>query len=165
MKDAEALPGTAGKSAGASRTPRNRLKPGCEAPGRSDKAFGAGAGNAETRIELILPFPPSSNIYWRKTKTGQVYVSEAARAYRTEVKWMAGQVIKKPLEGPVCLVLHIYRPWKRGDLMNREKVLSDALEGIAFVNDSQIHEAHLFLHDDKTRPRVEVCLIRLFDIK
>jgi hypothetical protein len=36
------------------------------------------------------------------------------------------------------------------------KVLVDALQGIAYSNDSQVSELHAYLHDDKARPRVEV---------
>lgn len=50
----------------------------------------------------------------------------------------------------------VYRPRRVGDLMNREKVLSDALQGIAFHDDKQIVEAHFYQHDDKDNPRVEV---------
>lgn len=109
----------------------------------------------EGAIRLTLPYPPSSNRYWRNVN-GRMVLSSAARDYRREVSNKAAFLRLVPTTGPVRLSLWVFRPRRAGDLMNREKVLSDALEGIAYVNDSQIHEAHLYLGDDKLRPRVEV---------
>lgn len=52
--------------------------------------------------------------------------------------------------------MDFYRPAKRGDLDNRIKILLDALEGIAFENDSQIIEIHARRFDDKLNPRVSI---------
>ena len=123
------------------------------------------AEDAVGEVRLILPYPISANRYWRKTKEGKVYVSPEAKQYRQDVKNLVSRAGSKPLEGPICLTLHLYRPQRSGDLMNREKVLSDALQGIIFLDDAQIEEAHLYLHDDKFRPRVELCLKPLFDVK
>jgi len=109
-----------------------------------------------TAINITLPYPPSANRYWRHLRNGRTIVSDEARVYRTTANALCRITGMRPLDGRVCVTYHVYRPIKRGDLMNREKVLSDALQGAAFADDAQIHEAHLYLHDDKANPRVEV---------
>lgn len=101
---------------------------------------------------FTLPYPPSANAYWRNVH-GRVVVSAEARAYKRKVALLARG---KPLEGPLSLVAHVYRPRKAGDLDNSLKVLCDALNGVAWVDDSQVVEIHAFRHDDKAAPRVEV---------
>lgn len=115
-----------------------------------------GFGGSRARgwgVKLTLPYPPSSNRYWRHAR-GFTYLSKEAKQYRADVQLIG--IRCKPLAGPVRMTVQVYRPRKAGDLMNREKVLSDALQGVAFENDSQIREAHFFLFDDKKNPRVEV---------
>lgn len=104
-------------------------------------------------MKLTVPYPPSANRYWRIARN-RLYVSSEARDYKQVVKLTNLRV--KPLDGPVRLTATIYRPQKSGDLMNREKVLSDALQGVAYHDDKQIVEAHFYLADNKDNPRVEV---------
>lgn len=113
-------------------------------------------------IELTLPYPPSANRYWRSfVPRGHtraiVTLSDEAKAYKNEVAGMARQAgVHRPLEGRIALHLQLYpkRPqdWAKRvrrdpltwdddvlciDLGNAEKVLSDALNGIAWVDDKQ----------------------------
>ncbi len=108
---------------------------------------------------LTLPFPPSSNRYWRNFR-GRVVKSQEARDYQQAVSCLANVGASNGfptlLTGAVGLQLNFYRPQRRGDLDNRVKILVDALQGIAYSNDSQVSELHAFLHDDKQNPRVEV---------
>ncbi len=104
-------------------------------------------------MNLTVPYPPSANRYWRVARN-IVYVSAEAKAYKLEVKYR--NLKAKPLDGKVRLTARIFRPRKSGDMMNREKVLSDALAGVAYHDDNQIWEAHFYLDDDKANPRVEV---------
>jgi Holliday junction resolvase RusA-like endonuclease len=62
----------------------------------------------------------------------------------------------RPFAGPIAMYVHVYRARKVGDLDNSAKVLADSLNGIAYQDDSQIVEWHLWRHDDKANPRVEV---------
>lgn len=105
-------------------------------------------------ITLTLSFPPSANRYWRKTRTGTVYISGEAQAYREEVMLMTRKV--KKLEGDLSLTARFYRPARRGDLDNRIKILLDALQKNCFKDDSQIAEIHAYRFEDKANPRVEV---------
>lgn len=113
-------------------------------------------------ISLILPYPVSANRYWRSfvPRGGSraiVTLSDEAKAYKREVQHRAMLAGVKCLDGRIHLDLKLYpgRPkdWaKRSaknpdnwdddvrciDLGNAEKVLSDALNGIAWTDDKQI---------------------------
>lgn len=106
-------------------------------------------------ISLTLPYPPSTNRYWRNVR-GRMIVSPEAKAYKAEVGWLARQAGIEPLEGELFVTARVYRPRKAGDLSNRQKVLEDALEGFAYLDDSQIAGYYYTRHDDKKNPRVEL---------
>ena len=106
-------------------------------------------------IRLTLPTPPSANRYWR-TYRNRVTVSNEAKTYKTAVGWIARTTIDEPLQGDVSVTLRWHRPAKRGDLDNTAKVTLDALNGIAYSDDSQIVELHAYRFDDKDNPRMEV---------
>lgn len=111
-------------------------------------------------ITLTLPYPPSANRYWRTAVVcgrAQTYPSADAKAYKVEVYGRALEAgIRKPIAGRISLHVQLYpqRPqdWaKRArrdpltwdddvrciDLGNCEKVLSDALNGVAWADDKQ----------------------------
>lgn len=70
----------------------------------------------------------------------------------------ASQANGEPIEGPVSVVLRFYEPnRRRRDPSNLVKLIEDALDGIAYHDDSQIHRetwerAGVCKHD----PRVEI---------
>jgi crossover junction endodeoxyribonuclease RusA len=109
---------------------------------------------------LVLPYPSSANRYWRSVPGRGVLLSAEARRYKEEAGMMALAAGVRPVDGPVALTVTLYRPAKRGDLDNRIKVLLDALNGIAYRDDSQVVELHAYRLDDKDHPRVEVQVIR-----
>lgn len=132
---------------------------------------------------LVLPYPVSANRYWRSFvprggNRAVTVVSDEAKAYREEVAWRARIAgMREPLQGRVAFSLLLYPPqpkdWaKRAaknpdtwdddvrciDLGNAEKVLCDALNGIAWVDDKQIRR----MLKDRCEPdgvaRVEVTI-------
>lgn len=136
---------------------------------------------------LVLPYPISSNRYWATrviTPKGThrpmalTYVTPEAKAYREQVALQALQAHCRPLAGRVRLALELYphRPldWARRarkdpddwadtvqciDLGNAEKVLSDALNGVAWIDDKQHHEIHKYRRDpDEHGARVVVTI-------
>lgn len=138
-------------------------------------------------IRLTLPWPVSSNRYWRsfvprgRTRAVTV-VSDEAKAYRTEVAWRAkAQGLRVPLDGRIAIELRLYpqRPhdWaKRAqrnpegwdddvrciDLGNAEKVLSDALNGVAWHDDRQLRRIVLErCEPDERGARVELAITRM----
>lgn len=108
-------------------------------------------------IVLVLPYPPSANRYWRSWR-GKVVISEEAREYKKRVARIALNQGFNPIVGPVVVRSDVFRPQKRGDLDNTMKVVLDALRGIAYEDDSQVVEIHLFRNDDKMNPRAEITI-------
>jgi len=102
---------------------------------------------------FTLPVPPSANRYWR-VWNNRIVVTDEARAYKQEIKYRFGNFA--PILGDVCVNFTVFRPAKRGDLDNYQKLMFDALQGIAYANDNQIVEIHSFREDDKDNPRVEL---------
>ena len=108
-------------------------------------------------IELVLPYPISANRYWRPVKLGahiSIVPTKEAKAYRESVAWAVSRLIRKPIAGRVAIEVLLYpqRPqdWaKRAranplawdddvrciDLDNANKVLLDAIKGVAIEDD------------------------------
>lgn len=114
-------------------------------------------------IVLTLPYPLSANRYWqsfvpRGATRALVHLSTEAKAYKREVgKLVLAQGIRKPIVGRVAITVQLYphRPqdWqsrmrKLGpawddtvqciDVDNANKVLLDALKGLAFDDDAWV---------------------------
>jgi crossover junction endodeoxyribonuclease RusA len=105
---------------------------------------------------FTLPYPPSANRYWRYVNNHPT-VSKDAKEYKSAAGWAAVAAVGRTLlECPVILRVDVYRPRKSGDLGNRIKIVEDALNGVVWVDDSQIIELHARRFDDKANPRVEV---------
>lgn len=104
---------------------------------------------------IKLPYPPSVNRYWHYGRR-HVFLSEEGREYKRQVAMECLVENIKPLDGPVGLVIRLFRSRRAGDIDNGCKALLDALQGHAYHKDSQIYELHAFLRDDKANPRVEV---------
>ncbi len=102
---------------------------------------------------FTLPVPPSANRYWR-VWNNRIVVTDEARAYKQELAYRLNNCT--PIVGDVCINFTVFRPAKRGDLDNYNKIMLDALQGIAYANDNQIVEIHSFREDDKDNPRVEL---------
>lgn len=108
-------------------------------------------------MKLILPLPPSANRYYRNVR-GRTLLSKEAREYRDACALAAaGQWRGGPISDPVRIEAHVYMTL-RGDLMNREKQLLDALEGTAIVDDSQVWDMRMIRHLDRKNPRVEITI-------
>ncbi|WP_186087367.1 RusA family crossover junction endodeoxyribonuclease [Burkholderia gladioli] len=117
-------------------------------------------------ITVTLPYPISANRYWRsrviKPRSGpgivSTYVSTEAKAYKQEVGWLLRAAgVRQPIAGRVAVAYRLYphRPqdWKTRqrklgatwddsvqciDLDNAQKVLLDALKGLAFDDDAWV---------------------------
>lgn len=118
-------------------------------------------------ITLTLPYPISANRYWasrayRDKKTGNwmtmTYVTKDAENYKEQVGWLCKAAgIRAPLTGRVSVAVDLYpnrpqdfktRMRKHGeawddtvmciDLDNANKVLLDAIKGIAIEDDKWV---------------------------
>lgn len=137
-------------------------------------------------IQLTLPYPVSANAYWssrvvKSKKTGKsivlTFVTDEARAFKAEVAGIASRAgIAKPLEGRLSVLIRVFphRPldWqtrmrKLGalwadtvqciDMGNAEKTLSDALQGIVYVDDKRIWDLRVVRQEpDAYGARTEV---------
>lgn len=131
-------------------------------------------------ITLILPYPVSANRYWRtvvnrKTGHAMTFVSEEAKAFKTEVAWKAKTCgVKSPLLGRIAIsyTLHPKLPqdWARRqrkdpsgwtdtvqcmDLDNAQKVLLDAMKGVVFSDDKWVRR----IVAQRGEPLGEACLV------
>ena len=86
-------------------------------------------------IEFELPFPPSSNTYYRSVRMGQacrVLLSKRGREYKEEVEKIMFYKRKKfglPVEGRLFVHIRLHAPNRRKyDIDNRIKALMDALQ-------------------------------------
>lgn len=112
-------------------------------------------------ITLTLPYPISANRYWRPVHLGKhvtIVPTKEAKDFREKIGWLCKAAgVKKPLSGRVKVHLQLWpnRPldYKKRmrehgatwddtvqciDLTNAEKVLLDALNGLAFEDDKRI---------------------------
>lgn len=134
-------------------------------------------------IQLTLPYPPSANRYWRTrvitpNATGvpivSTYVSADAKAFKEAVGWLARKGgVRAPIAGRIELayLLHPRLPqdWRLRarkdpagwedtvmcmDLDNAQKVLIDALKGIAFDDDKWVRK----ITAQRGKPLAEACL-------
>lgn len=65
--------------------------------------------------------------------------------------------IESPTEIDVEIVW--YRAQRSGDVDKRGAILLDALQGIAFDNDSQIRSYFILREEDKANPRMEITIM------
>lgn len=91
---------------------------------------------------LILPLSPTINHYYKRSRDGRLYISDAGQAFRKEVMAAVERSRMPELKGRVCLVVRVFPRNKRmQDISNRIKALEDALQMAgAFVNDEQIDD-------------------------
>lgn len=103
----------------------------------------------------MLPYPVSCNRYWRNFK-GRTVVSKEAIEYKARVACIFRMVGHQLIEsGPVAVHILLHpKQTKAGaanktriDLGNAEKVISDALNGVAWTDDRQIERILLELAD------------------
>lgn len=115
-------------------------------------------------FEMLLPYPISTNRYWRTFRNRMVRSKEAVE-YKADVEDIASAVVTGVIDGcvKVDLTLHPERPkdwakrakkdpqWalgvRRVDLDNALKVALDALQGIAYEDDRSITDIRIRLRD------------------
>lgn len=85
-------------------------------------------------------------------------MTKAGKDLKESYQWEAkSQWRGKPKVGDLALnVVLFFGDKKIRDLDNYNKILLDALTGIAWEDDSQISELHILREYDKKNPRIEV---------
>ena len=113
------------------------------------------AKDSECPVVWTLPYPPSVNEIWIVVRRG-VRLSNEARKYRADVAELFKGYCVPPTNKIIAVTMNVFRPRRVGDLDNCAKAVLDSLNKILYVDDRQIDEIHLYRHDDKHTPRVEV---------
>lgn len=111
-------------------------------------------------MKLTLPLPPRLNRYYRHDR-GVTHLSQEGRAFKEHVYWLAKAAGAEPLRGAVRVTIDVYRQRKAGDLDGYAKATLDALNGLAYLDDSQVVELILRRFDDRLNPRAEVDVYEL----
>lgn len=93
---------------------------------------------------------------------GHTYTPDRTRTAETKIAAVAKMHHVRPTVAPVRLIVAFYRASKRRcDLDNLVKLVQDALNGIAWVDDEQIVDLAASKRLDRDRPRtdirIEVC--------
>jgi crossover junction endodeoxyribonuclease RusA len=96
----------------------------------------------------------------RRGQNGHWYTPRATRGYAQLVGWTAREAgVCDRLLGPLRLHIKLWFPdRRRRDLDNVAKAIQDALNGIAWDDDSQIMELSVARNFDRERPRAEVTI-------
>ena len=91
----------------------------------------------------------------RRGKGGQWYTPQSTRAYEEAVGWAARDAgIRNPYQGAVRLEITLWLPdRRRRDVDNCAKSICDGLNGIAYLDDSQIIELTVRRGVDREKPR------------
>ncbi|WP_314186421.1 RusA family crossover junction endodeoxyribonuclease [Aggregatibacter kilianii] len=85
-------------------------------------------------LEIVLPYPPSVNNYWRHTRSGRHYISEAGRKFKAQAVEICKQF--DPFVGAVANCLDVYYPDNRNrDPDNINKGLFDSLVSSGLIQD------------------------------
>lgn len=86
-------------------------------------------------VSLRLPLPPSANRYWRSAPGRGLVRSKEADLYIEQIAVFCRIQGIRPIRGKYRITITAYGLRADADLGNVEKILSDALEGHAFLND------------------------------
>lgn len=100
--------------------------------------------------EIVLPWPPSVNRYWR-TYQGRMLISQEGRAYREAVTALLIDCGVAPIKGKLVVEIEAWRPDNRvRDLDNLLKATLDSLTHAGIYNDdSQIVDLRIYWATEK----------------
>lgn len=110
------------------------------------------------KVRLTLHVPPSAND-WHRVVRGRPILSREARLYTkaVELSALCQKVEKIPSPKQIVVSIRWYRARRAGDVDKRGAVLLDALQGIAYDNDSQIVKYQIERDDsDPKNARMEI---------
>lgn len=131
-------------------------------------------------IEFTVPGIPIAKARPRVTKHS-TYTPQKTKDYENLVKWSCKSKYKdKPLSGPIRIDIDFYMyipkntsekrtrakiareilPTKKPDWDNMAKSITDALNGIAYEDDKQIVETHIYKYFSDN-PRAEVKIAKI----
>lgn len=113
----------------------------------SIKIFGEPASKANSRRVVRL-----GNV-------SRLIKSNKALAYCDMFQRQTAGLDVTPIEGDVRVTMHIWYASRRPDL--DESLILDLLQGVAYLNDRQVKEKHVFWGLDRENPRSEIVVEEL----
>ena len=116
----------------------------------------------ESLIEFFVEGNPVPKQSFKMGKYGG-YQPKRVTDWQEQVAWCASVAYKgEPLETPVSVRLIFRRKDKRRcDLDNLAKAVNDALEGIVFKNDEQIHHLTVYKFYKQDNPGVNITVEKM----
>ena len=109
-------------------------------------------------IRFTVEGVPRPKARARRGAGGRWYTPQATKAYEAAVGWSARAAgVRDAYEGPVRLTVGLWFPdHRRRDVDNCAKSICDALNGIVYLDDSQVVELTVRRYVDRERPRADV---------
>ena len=107
---------------------------------------------------LILPYPPSVNHYYVRTKWGGLCISAKGQSYRKETAVLCRGLKSSSIDKPIHMEVSIIPPDKRKrDIDNICKALLDSLQYAAVFNDdNQIQKLTLIKYPHLINKKIVV---------
>lgn len=110
-------------------------------------------------ISFTIPGQPIPKGRPRIGRGGHVFTPKRTTQFEDRVKLFAAIARVAPLSGPLYVDTAFYlKDSRRMDGDNLQKAVLDALNGIAYVDDSQVAQGKWSKHLDKKNPRTVVTL-------
>jgi hypothetical protein len=107
-------------------------------------------------LSLIIFGEPASKANSRRVvrigNTSRLIKSQKALTYAELFRQQAGE--DRCMDGDVRVTLHIWYASRRPDL--DESLILDLLQGVAYRNDRQVKEKHIYWHLDPSNPRTNI---------
>ena len=107
-------------------------------------------------LSLIIFGEPASKANSRRVVriggTSRLIKSQKALTYAELFRQQAGE--DRCMDGDVRVTLHIWYASRRPDL--DESLILDLLQGVAYRNDRQVKEKHIYWHLDPSNPRTNI---------
>lgn len=113
--------------------------------------------------ELYLPFPPTVNNYYQKSKSGGRFISNKGRKFRADVAEAVADQIGDtvPIDYNLLVEIVLFPPDNRTrDVDNYNKALLDAITETGFWEDDKLIN-QLFNYRGETRSRNGSCYLRV----
>ncbi len=107
-----------------------------------------------TTVTLTLPYPPTVNHMYGRTKYGGTFKTKKAKAFESDVRAMVIERGIRPLLGDVKVEVVAFSPdCRKRDVSNIEKCIGDALEEFrgfgCYKDDRQIVDCQLIKATEK----------------
>ncbi len=114
-------------------------------------------------LTLTVPGRPIPKARPRKGANGHFYTPRQTQDAEEGIGWQAKRIVRgRKATGPVAVSVVFYVPQRaKGDVDNLLKTVLDGLNGVAYVDDSQVVRASALIVLDPANPRIELTITEL----